>query len=369
MIPAGVPRQVPRVAVAGWIGSTNLGDELIARAVCGRLTDLGAEPLAITIDPQRTAALLGAAGVEHHRIRDTPGLMRALRSVDGVVFGGGGLVQDETGPLNLPFHLGRLGLGRLLRRPWAGVGLGVGTVSRRTGRQLVRRVMSGAQAITVRDPASQQRLRALGVESVLAADPVVAWPEAEEPPGTDEVLAVSVRRPNLPGQRTLSSAPALDEEWLGRMSSAIEAVATDLGIGVRFVAFEADQDGELHRRLAERLAVDCELVEPTVDTVLGAVGRARAVFTMRYHGAIAALRHGRPAILVDYSPKMADLSADLAEAMPALPVGLPDAGQAVAAMNRAVARAGELPGHLERLTAREAANAAALERLVAVGGG
>ena len=104
--------RTPRVAVAGWIGSTNLGDELIARAVCGRLTNLGAEPLAITIDPQRTAALLGAAGVEHHRIRDTPGLMRALRSVDGVVFGGGGLVQDETGPLNLPFHLGRLGIGR-----------------------------------------------------------------------------------------------------------------------------------------------------------------------------------------------------------------------------------------------------------------
>ncbi|MBK7167170.1 MAG: polysaccharide pyruvyl transferase family protein [Candidatus Microthrix sp.] len=257
----------------------------------------------------------------------------------------------------------------MLRRPWAGVGLGVGTVSRRTGRQLVRRVMSGAQAITVRDPASQQRLRALGVESVLAADPVVAWPEAEEAPHTDDVLAVSVRRPNLPGQRTLSSAPALDEEWLGRMSSAIEAVATDLGLGVRFVAFEADQDGELHRQLAERIAVDCELVEPTVDTVLGAVGRARAVFTMRYHGAIAALRQGRPAILVDYSPKMADLSADLAEAMPALPVGLPDAGQAVQAMDRAVARAGELPDHLERLVAREAANAAALERLVAPAGG
>ncbi|MBK6503244.1 MAG: polysaccharide pyruvyl transferase family protein [Candidatus Microthrix sp.] len=369
MTPAGEAGRGPRVAIAGWIGSTNLGDELIARAVYGRLTELGAEPLAITIDPQRTGALLGAAGVEHHRIRDTPGLIRALRSVDGVVFGGGGLVQDETGPLNLPFHLGRLALGRVLRKPWVGVGLGVGTVSRRTGRQLVRRVMSGAQAITVRDPASQQRLLALGVESVLAADPVVAWPEAEEAPGTDDVLAVSVRRPNLPGQRTLSSAPPLDEEWLGRMSGAIEAVAIDLGLGVRFVAFEADQDGDLHRRLAERIAVESELVEPTVDTVLGAVGRASAVFTMRYHGAIAALRRGRPAILVDYSPKMADLSADLAQAMPALPVGLPDAGTAVEAMNRAVSRAGDLPGHLDRLVTREAANAATLEALVATDGG
>ena len=78
MTPAGEAGRGPRVAIAGWIGSTNLGDELIARAVYGRLTELGAEPLAITIDPQRTGALLGAAGVEHHRIRDTPGLIRAL---------------------------------------------------------------------------------------------------------------------------------------------------------------------------------------------------------------------------------------------------------------------------------------------------
>ena len=155
----------------------------------------------------------------------------------------------------------------------------------------------------------------------------------------------------------------------GSALAAIEAVAIDLGLGVRFVAFEADQDGDLHRRLAERIAVESELVEPTVDTVLGAVGRASAVFTMRYHGAIAALRRGRPAILVDYSPKMADLSADLAQAMPALPVGLPDAGTAVEAMNRAVSRAGDLPGHLDRLVTREAANAATLEALVATDGG
>jgi polysaccharide pyruvyl transferase CsaB len=357
-----------KVAVAGWIGSTNLGDELIARAVCGQLADLGAEPVAITIDLERTDGLLGIAGVQHHRVRDTPGLIRMLRTVDGVAFGGGGLIQDETGPLNLPFHLGRLALGRLLHLPWAGVGLGVGTVSRRTGRLLVRRMMVGARAITVRDPASQERLRRLGIGSDLAADPVIAWDRVEDPSITDEVLAVSVRRPNLPGQRTLSTAPPLDDAWLGHMSSAIEAVATDLGLGVRFVAFEADQDGELHRQLAERIAVDSELVEPTVDTVLGAVGRARAVFTMRYHGAVAALLHGRPAILVDYSPKMGDLSDDLAGAMPALPVGVPHAEGAVRAMHRAVSRAGELPDHLERLVAREAANSVALGRLLAPAG-
>ena len=353
-----------KVAVAGWIGSTNLGDELIAQAVCRPLVNLGAAPLALTIDPERTAALLGVASVEHHRVWDTPRLVGTLRSVDGVVFGGGGLIQDETGPLNLPFHLGRLALGRLLNQPWAGVGLGVGNVSRRSGRQMVRRVMTGARAITVRDPASQDRLRQLGIDSVLAADPVVAWNGVEGTQGTDEVIAVSVRRPNVPGQRTLSTAPPLDGAWMANMSRTIDAVASSLGLAVRFVAFEAEQDGELHRQLAQRIGAECQLVEPNADTVLAAVGSARAVFTMRYHGALAALIHGRPAVLVDYSPKMADLAADLDGAMPALPVGVPDAGLAVQAMDRAVSRADDLPEHLERLVARESENAAALERLV-----
>ena len=69
-----------RVALAGWIGSTNLGDELIARAVCRQLSDLGAEPVAITIDLERTADLLGTTAVEHHRVRDTPDLVRLLRT-------------------------------------------------------------------------------------------------------------------------------------------------------------------------------------------------------------------------------------------------------------------------------------------------
>lgn len=353
-----------KIAVAGWIGSTNLGDELITQAVCRQLAELGADPVAITIDSERTAALLGVPGLEHHRIRDTPKLFRMLHSVDGVVFGGGGLIQDETGPLNLPFHLGRLAIGRLLKRPWAGVGIGVGNVSRRTGRQLVRRVMTGARAITVRDPASQVRLRRLGIESVLAADPVVARDVARVAPSSGEFLAVSVRRPNLAGQRTLSAAPPLDEAWLARMSGTIGAVALSLGLAVRFVAFEAEQDGELHRQLADRIAVECELIEPTVDSVVGVVGGSRAVFTMRYHGALAALLHGRPAVLVDYSPKMADLSADLGGSMPALPVGVPEPRVAVLAMETALSRADELPEHLERLVAREAGNAAAIEALV-----
>ncbi|MFQ5558099.1 MAG: hypothetical protein ACE5GB_11405, partial [Acidimicrobiales bacterium] len=46
----------------------------------------------------------------------------------------------------------------------------------------------------------------------------------------------------------------------------------------------------------------------------------RLVLTMRYHGAISALLHNRPGVLLDYSPKMADLAGESGGALVAVPV-------------------------------------------------
>ena len=76
------------------------------------------------------------------------------------------------------------------------------------------------------------------------------------------------------------------------------------------VAVQASRDAPVHRSVAERLDAAVELVTPGLDTVLQGVGTSRLVITMRHHGAMAALLHGRPAILLDYSPKMASLASE-----------------------------------------------------------
>lgn len=298
----------PRILVLGWIGSPNLGDELITEQTCRLLREAGCEPTLVTIDPEASAHF-GTPLVRHAGARDALPLALAMRRHDGAVFGGGGLIQDETGPLNIAFHLSRLATARMLRRPWIGLGLGIGAVDRRTGRLLVRAVLRGAEAITVRDSASAERHRRLtGRPAVVGADPVfLSHPDPIVP---SDHLVVSLRRANEAGQRRLATSTPPSPSVVAHWADLIDALAAAHGLGVRFVAWERDQDAALHDAVARELSAPSEREVPGVADVVERMGSGRLVLTMRYHGAVAALLHRRPAVVLDYSPKMGDLVAE-----------------------------------------------------------
>ena len=310
----------PRIAVCGWIGSTNLGDELIAEQVATMIVDAGGDPSFVTIDPE-----VGPAGfprIRHGGALDTIGLVGALRRHDGIVFGGGGLIQDETGPLNLPFHLTRLGVGRALRRPWAAIALGVGDVRRRSGRLLVKTVARGFVGASVRDVASADRFLSLtGVRPELGLDPVLDQP-AREVDATDHVV-VSLRPINSPTQRRLTDQTGPAAEQVATWASAIDAIADETGLGVRFVSWDDTYDHDIHERVAAHLRVPVELERPQVGDVIDRVGSGRLVVTMRYHGAVAAIVTGRRALLLDYSPKMASLAEEAGAGLRCVPPTAP----------------------------------------------
>ena len=163
-----------RVLVAGWIGSTNLGDELVFAGMRELLERRGIRPVAVSQDPVATRTDHGVNAVSGI---DPYAITRAIGQADAVILGGGGLLQDDSSVLNLPFHLSRVALAGGRGTPFAGVGLGVGGLSTTFGRGLVRRAMRSAVAISVRDQPSAELLAEVGVPgAVLAADTAFALP-------------------------------------------------------------------------------------------------------------------------------------------------------------------------------------------------
>ena len=140
-----------QATVAGWIGSANLGDELVFSVLRGLLADRGVAVSAPSLNPAETAATHDVEAFGH---LDPLALRRHLRAGDAMVFGGGGLLQDETGIWNLPYHLHRVRAANRAGTPWAGIGLGAGGLTTRLGRSQVRRALHGHTAIAVRDDAS-----------------------------------------------------------------------------------------------------------------------------------------------------------------------------------------------------------------------
>lgn len=356
-----------RIAVAGWFGSDNLGDELILHCLIRALRDRGTEPVAISIDSARTSRDHGIAAIPHRSPSQSMALRRALGDCEGMAIAGG-LIQSETSPWNIPFHTSRLrAAGGRCRS--AAVGMGVGQVLGPLGRGLARSSLRRLRRIVVRDADSARRLRDWGLDDVaVGADPVMALePDPVEP---DDTMCVILRPPNRPGLRTAAakagrsrpSGAALDQ-----MARAIDAAAAETGLAVRFVAFQASRDGPLHAQIAERLAAPAEMVEPTLHSVISDVGRSRIVVTMRYHGAVAALLHGRPAVLLDSSPKMASLASEAGRWAQLLDPGQLEAGLSTAVSDALDARSRALEAR-DDLRTRLAVNDGAIDELITDGG-
>ena len=151
---------------------------------------------------------------------------------------------------------------------------------------------------------------------------------------------------------------------LDSMARAIDAAAAATGLAVRFMAFQASRDGPLHREIADRLAAPAEVVVPTLDNVITKVGRSRMMVTMRYHGAVAALLHGRPAVLLDSSPKMSSLAGEAGGWAPLLDPGQLEGPELAAAVSSALDAGNRASEARDGLRARLAANDAALDELV-----
>ena len=333
-----------RIALAGWYGSDNLGDEMILSCMAAALRARGVEPMAVSIDPERTAADHGVEAVAHRSPLPSAALRRSLDRADAMVLSGG-VVQSETSPWNIWFHMSRL---RAFRRSVsapstrgreravvAAIGLGAGHVRGAGGRRMAVSELRRACHVVTRDAASARRLRAWGVPDVaIGADPVLAGdaalvssreaatrPPSSHPPtrvgstpsrrDSGDTICVILRPPNRRGIRTAAAKTRTSwQPWTGQLARSLDALAEHTGMTLRLLPFQPSQDTPMLVALQQRMRTDAELVTANIDNVLAEIARSRLVVTMRYHGAIAALLNDQATVVLDYSPKMRSLAAE-----------------------------------------------------------
>lgn len=352
----------PVAIISGWAGSTNLGDELLGLALIRKVQAAGADPVVVSIDPVLTRTRLGVDAIDHRR---WPAIVGAIGRADALIAGGGSIIHDVTSHLNLPYHLARPRLAAALRTPFSAVGLGIGPLNTRPARWMTGRVLSRARAVGVRDQASADLLRELGVERVVVgADLALSLP-IPAPTTTPDRIVVSLRPPIPGGLLPVASRPnRADERWVEEAAVALDRAAERTGLAVRFVPMQTDRDDAVHRQVAARMHSPVTHAAPTLATVLGELAACRVVVSMRYHGAIGALMGARPAVLLEYAPKVEALADEVGEGFALLGsqaadfAALPEAVVAVLGRDSAVA-AGR-----DRLRLREQENDRIIDELL-----
>lgn len=300
-----------RIVLSGYYGFHNAGDEAILEATLRlfRRCRPDLEVVVLSGDPEHTRRSYGVAAVHRGNL---PAVVQTLRQAALLVSGGGGLLQDVTSWRSVPYYLGIIILAKLLGVRVAVFAQGIGPLKRPLHRRLVKQVLSRADWLSVRDPASLNLLKELGVLRVveLAADPVFTL----EPPTLPEVercrreyglrreagrplVGISLRR--LPGG---DGGAAFFE--LAR--AACLFLEQQKGARLIFLPFQTEEDLETGRAVFSGLSPGHIIIEKNIPPreMLSLIAGLDLILAMRLHALIFAAVSGVPFVGMPYDPKV-----------------------------------------------------------------
>ena len=156
-----------RVAVLGYYGFGNLGDELLLSACIDMLARSGIDRkklLVLSNSPDDTAESFGVDAINRWHYRE---LFRAFRECDTLLLGGGGLFQDITSVKSCAWYWAVVRLAKLCGvKLWA-MGQSVGPLRSRMGRMLAGDALRLCGVVHVRDDNSMSVAKTLGCANVI----------------------------------------------------------------------------------------------------------------------------------------------------------------------------------------------------------
>ncbi|UHA75689.1 polysaccharide pyruvyl transferase CsaB [Paenibacillus sp. 481] len=321
------------IAISGYYGFNNSGDEAVLLSIltalerAGQAQGVKVEPVVLSGDPATTTRLYGVRAV--HRMK--PGdVFGALRSCDGLISGGGSLLQDATSAKTIPYYLAVLKLAQMLGKPTFIYAQGVGPVQKQSFYAPIRHVFSRAAYVSVRDEESAQLLNTMGIARSgvnVVPDPVMGLrlPEGMES-GSAHVFAASGE--NVAPDSIAPGAGGFDEEgrpyvgvsvrfWnkdrsdMDAIAAMLNKLAHDQAVHIRFLPFHGESDKAASQYIMDRLALDegrsvmslCPPLEHP-QAMLAEVSRCRILIGMRLHSLIYAASQEVPMLGISYDPKI-----------------------------------------------------------------
>jgi polysaccharide pyruvyl transferase CsaB len=344
---ASLAKGVSRVAISGYYGYDNSGDEAVLQSIIMALREEGDKaglqviPVVLSANPEKTARMYNVESVHRMRLGE---VIAALRSCDALVSGGGSLLQDATGVTTIPYYLGVIKLAQWLGKATFVYAQGVGPIQRRLFMPMIRHVFGRCAYISVRDEGSaallQRSGRVVGTVSVVP-DPVMGFPLLQR----EAVAADAFGGTSTTGAS--DDAPVVgvavrfwrsDRHELAQLAAALSQLAAQRRMRLRLLPFHPPYDDEASSYLLERLApsarADASVVRDadTPLAMLRQVAGCDLLIAMRLHALIYAATQHVPMLGISYDPKIDQFLHRLGQ----VPVGSTDnldpASTAAAAM-------------------------------------
>lgn len=329
-----------KLVLSGYYGFDNAGDEAVLWSMVKMFKTLrpGIKLTVLSANPEGTEGF--------HQVRSVSRwkpvkVALALLGAQGLLSGGGSLLQDVTSQKSPKYYLGVLDLGRLLTGKTIIYAQGVGPLNHPDNRQKTLKVFSRARQVSVRDQDSKDYLLGMGFTGQvhLTVDPVLGIDREDVSREAGLSALQSLGLLNEAGEKDKPLLLVMLRSWQGDQHLAAVASALDAqveaGWNVLMVPMHYPGDVKAMNLTANAMSQRCYCLAEKLDflTILSLVKESDQVLAMRLHGLIFALAMGVPMIGLSYDPKVASFMKEHTD-QPTFEIEDLQAGELITALER-----------------------------------
>lgn len=311
-----------KVAICGYYGYGNTGDEAILAAIIQSITErCDVEITVFSGDPEDTIKKHGVNAVYIGELSSLHQIVKTIYNADLLLIGGGGIIHDLTFR-NFKFWLNKIIIGKIFHKTIMLYSPGVGPIKTSLGKILTKYTMNSVETIHVRNELSKEVLISCGINKSLiqvTSDPVMALTPAnservKEILDTEGIcrvkplVGISVRW--NPYEHSFDSE--FVENFVGKMAQISDYIIEKLDVNVVFIPMQFPPKptcdvrimNPIHQmmRYKQRAKIIRGIYTPP--EMMGIFGQMDMVIGMRLHSLIFSARMNVPMIGLAYSGKV-----------------------------------------------------------------
>jgi polysaccharide pyruvyl transferase CsaB len=280
-----------------------LGDDAVMLGFSHLAARDGWDVSVLSGNPEETNRQYGMAA---HPRRDFKAIELAIAKCDALVFPGGSIFQDVTSVRSVAYYQKVVTMAKKAGKRVFLVGQGVGPLKSFFGKRMAASAFNDADGIAVRDPASLDALRALGVRKPVRVTADCAFLMPVAPPG-EVVEAFSVGN-----MKTVGIAPRpLDKKTdVAGLFGDFCRLLFQSGTMPVLVEMDREADSELILEISKRQGGKIPDIRKVASPMQMQARMARmdSIVAMRLHAGILAANVGVPPLMVSYDPKVTAFS-------------------------------------------------------------
>lgn len=295
--------------IFGYIGFGNNGDDAIF-SILKKFLDKSGHPMTYRVLTNDTNKFINEDNVESIYSFSPMKILSAIHKSQVVIANGGTLLQDETSTRSLLYYLAILKTASLLKKKVIIFANGVGPIDKKLNRSLVKKALNKTNLITLRDQASKDLLKDLGVTKppiYVTADVVFtlkgndktqseALLKKEDIPITEPLVAVAIR----PWFTDDKMIPAI-AKVCDRLSEA--------GYKMLFVPLQDTKkisDTQISKKVTKLMNHSSYILKNNynAEELIGILGLTQGLIGMRFHSIVFTLLNHLPVYGLSYDIKV-----------------------------------------------------------------